>query len=67
MDFEERMISPDLTSFDSDIETTLRPRVLTDYIGQDKVKENLEIYIKAASSRGTCDRRSCSYVLEGHW
>lgn len=52
MDFEERMISPDLTSFDSDIETTLRPRVLSDYIGQDKVKENLEIYIKAASSRG---------------
>lgn len=52
MDFEERMISPGLTSFDSDIETSLRPKVLTDYIGQDKVKENLEIYIKAATSRG---------------
>ena len=51
MDFEERMISPDLTSFDADIETTLRPRVLTDYIGQDKVKENLIIYIKAALER----------------
>ncbi len=52
MDFEERIIAPDLTSFDSDIETSLRPKVLTDYIGQDKAKENLEVYIKAASGRG---------------
>ncbi len=52
MDFEERIIAPDLTSFDSDIETSLRPKVLADYIGQDKAKENLEVYIKAASGRG---------------
>lgn len=52
MDFEERIIAPDLTSLDSDIETSLRPKVLTDYIGQDKAKENLEVYIKAASGRG---------------
>ncbi len=52
MDFEERIIAPDLTSFDSDIETSLRPKVLSDYIGQDKAKENLEVYIKAASGRG---------------
>ncbi len=52
MDFEERIIAPDVTSFDSDIETSLRPKVLTDYIGQDKVKENLEVYIRAASGRG---------------
>ena len=43
MDFEERIIAPDLTSFDSDIETSLRPKVLTDYIGQEKAKENLEV------------------------
>ncbi len=52
MDFEERIIAPDLTSFDSDIETSLRPKVLSDYIGQEKAKENLEIYIKAARERG---------------
>lgn len=52
MEFEERIIAPDLTSFDSDIETSLRPKVLTDYIGQQKAKENLEVYIKAAKARG---------------
>ena len=52
MDYEERIIAPDLTSFDSDIETSLRPKILTDYIGQEKAKENLEIYIKAARERG---------------
>lgn len=52
MDFEERIIAPGLTSMDSDIETSLRPKTLTDYIGQEKAKENLEIYIKAARERG---------------
>ena len=52
MDFESRMITPDFTSDDNDIEVSLRPKVLSDYIGQEKVKENLEVYIKAASSRG---------------
>ena len=52
MDFEERIVAPDYTGFDSDIETSLRPKVLTDYIGQEKAKENLEVYIKAAKARG---------------
>ncbi len=52
MEFEERIIAPDLTSFDSEIETSLRPKILTDYIGQEKAKENLEIYIRAARERG---------------
>ncbi len=52
MDFEnERIIVPEMTSFDSDIERSLRPKVLEDYIGQEKVKENLSIYIQAARSR----------------
>lgn len=51
MDFDERIIAPDLTSFDSDIETSLRPKTLIDYIGQEKAKENLEIYIQAARKR----------------
>ena len=52
MDFEERIVAPDMTSVDSDIEVSLRPKVLTDYIGQEKAKENLEVYIKAALNRG---------------
>ncbi|MDE6833236.1 MAG: Holliday junction branch migration DNA helicase RuvB [Ruminococcus sp.] len=46
------MISPENTSDDNDIEITLRPQTLHEYIGQDKVKENLAIYIKAAKLRG---------------
>ena len=52
MDFEERIVAPDYTGLDSDIEVSLRPKVLTDYIGQEKAKENLEVYIKAAKARG---------------
>lgn len=49
---EERIMATEYTSEDVDIETSLRPRVFEDYIGQEKVKENLKIYIKAAVSRG---------------
>ena len=52
MDFENRIITADYTPDDSDIENSLRPKVLDDYIGQDKVKENLRIYIEAAKGRG---------------
>ena len=52
MDFEnERIIVPEMTSFDSDIERSLRPKVLEDYIGQEKAKDNLKIYIQAARTR----------------
>ena len=40
-----RLISPDLTPGESE-ELSLRPRTLEDYIGQEKVKENLRIYLK---------------------
>ncbi len=48
---EERIICPGLEKEDIDIETSLRPRVLEDYIGQDKVKENLKVFIEAAKQR----------------
>ena len=51
-DYEERYVSAEYTSVDNDLETSLRPRVMSDYIGQDKVKANLEIYIQAAKKRG---------------
>lgn len=51
-DFEERFITADYTPLDNDIELSLRPRTMEDYIGQEKVKENLEVYIQAALKRG---------------
>ncbi len=51
-DFENRIVTSDFTEEDKDIENSLRPKVLDDYIGQDKIKENLKIYIDAAKGRG---------------
>lgn len=47
----KRMIETNLQEEDVKIEGSLRPRKLTDYIGQSKIKENLEIYIEAARQR----------------
>jgi Holliday junction DNA helicase RuvB len=47
-----RLISPDTREEDYEIEQTLRPQVLTEYIGQEKVKDNLKIFIQAAKERG---------------
>lgn len=51
-DFENRIVAPEFSSSeDHDIEISLRPKELSEYIGQDKVKENLSIYIEAARRR----------------
>lgn len=51
-DFENRIVAPEYMDMeDSDVERQLRPRTLSDYIGQTKVKENLSIYIEAARKR----------------
>ena len=47
-----RMIETNITEEDVRIEGSLRPKKLSDYIGQTKVKENLKIYIEAAKQRG---------------
>lgn len=47
----ERMVSPEFTSKDNETEFSLRPKCLNEYIGQDKVKENLAVYIEAAKRR----------------
>lgn len=52
MDFENRIVSTEFTEADSDIESSLRPKTLDDYTGQEKAKENLSVYIKAARGRG---------------
>ena len=51
-DYENRIVSTEFSPADGDLENSLRPKQLTDYIGQDKVKENLLVYIKAAKARG---------------
>ncbi len=52
-DFENRIISNEYDSIqDSEVENALRPRVLDDYIGQEKAKSNLQIYIQSAKIRG---------------
>ncbi|MCM3704400.1 MULTISPECIES: Holliday junction branch migration DNA helicase RuvB [Cytobacillus] len=48
---EERIISGEADFQDLSFEQSLRPQTLKQYIGQDKVKENLEIFIKAARIR----------------
>jgi Holliday junction DNA helicase RuvB len=48
---EERIISGEADIQDISFEQSLRPQSLKQYIGQDKVKENLEIFIKAARIR----------------
>lgn len=52
MDEEEKIICPGLEQVDLDIDVSLRPRTLEEYVGQDKVKENLKIFIEAAKKRG---------------
>lgn len=51
-DFENRIVSTEFSPSDGDLENSLRPKQLSDYIGQDKVKENLSVYIEAAKGRG---------------
>ena len=48
---EERVIAPEYITADNEIETSLRPHFLDEYVGQEKVKENLKIYIEAAKKR----------------
>lgn len=52
MDEENRIITTSETIEDKDSEYSLRPRVLDEYIGQKKAKENLKVFIEAAKQRG---------------
>lgn len=47
-----RTIETNLIEEDIKIEGSLRPQSLIDYIGQEKVKDNLKVYIEAAKQRG---------------
>ncbi|MCY6483614.1 Holliday junction branch migration DNA helicase RuvB [Clostridium aestuarii] len=56
---EDRIISASYKNEDNDIEYSLRPKSLNEYIGQKKVKEKLNIFIKAAQKR----REALDHVL----
>ena len=51
-DFENRIVSTEVTGEDSEVEISLRPKVFDEYIGQEKVKDLLKVYIEAAKGRG---------------
>ncbi len=54
MKFEDtagRIVSPEFSANDNETEFSLRPKCLAEYIGQDKAKENLAVYIEAAKRR----------------
>lgn len=50
-DFADRIVAPEYDNSDYELEQSLRPKTLDEYIGQDKAKENLSIYIQAAKGR----------------
>ena len=56
---EERFVQSTKNMTDAEIENSLRPNSLEDYIGQAKVKESLKVYIQAAKSR----KESLDHVL----
>lgn len=56
---QERVISTEISEFDERFEQSLRPQYLSQYIGQEKVKNNLDIFVKAAKMR----KESLDHVL----
>lgn len=48
---EKRIISTEITKEDKQIEKSLRPQFLNEYIGQEKIRKNLKVYIDAAKFR----------------
>ncbi len=56
---EKRIISTEITKEDKQIEKSLRPQFLNEYIGQEKIRKNLKVYIDAAKLR----KESLDHVL----
>ncbi|MFH1842842.1 MAG: Holliday junction branch migration DNA helicase RuvB [bacterium] len=49
---ERRWTDPDRTNLDAELEPSLRPRKLDDFVGQEEVKQNLRVFVQAARQRG---------------
>ncbi|MDE7395105.1 MAG: Holliday junction branch migration DNA helicase RuvB [Clostridiales bacterium] len=56
---EERFVTSTFTSADGDLDVTLRPKTLDEYVGQDKLKHNLKVFIEASKKR----REALDHVL----
>jgi len=50
----DRIVEIEKVSFENDFEVSLRPTKFEDYIGQEKIKQNLDVFIKAAKKRNEC-------------
>lgn len=50
-DYESRIVSTEMSGEDGEVEVSLRPKAFDEYIGQEKVKEMLKVYIQAAKGR----------------
>jgi holliday junction DNA helicase RuvB len=59
IDDRDRFLGASPRQEDRDLDQTLRPRTLREYVGQDRMKENLEIYIRAARER----REALDHIL----
>ncbi|WP_461248632.1 AAA family ATPase, partial [Treponema sp. R6D11] len=51
MDEQERIVTSEFKSIDTDLENSLRPKTFESYVGQDKIKDNLRVFIDAAKKR----------------
>ena len=60
LDLEDRLTDTGYLPEDRAVENPLRPRTFSEYIGQDKVKENLKIYIEAARAGRSLWTTCCS-------
>ncbi len=49
---EKRVISTEVLTEERSVESSLRPIKLAEYVGQDRIKDNLKVYIEAAKNRG---------------
>ncbi len=48
---EHRIISPERGEAENSLEVSLRPRLLDEFVGQDKIKQNLRVFVRAARGR----------------
>jgi Holliday junction DNA helicase RuvB len=48
---EDRLIDPDAIAEELSLDRALRPKLLSDYVGQDEVREQMEIFVQAAIKR----------------
>ena len=52
MEDAERFISSSMNASDEEMEVSLRPKCIDDYVGQEKVKYNLKVFIESCKKRG---------------